>query len=87
MKTDTPETATADECPECCCVERICCDDPVQAEDALTALMVREMDVSHEPMARKYAAWLINHKHLALVPKSIQPFVADVVRMSKQAHP
>lgn len=69
---------------EVCCILGICC--PPESQARVEAL-AREIEKDHKctpDVAYRMAAWTL--KHFALAPKSLEPFIVDVVKHSRAGH-
>lgn len=67
---------------EVCCILGVCC--PPESQERVEALareLVKDAVCSDTLEAYKYATWIL--KHFALAPKSLEPFVVDIVKHAK----
>lgn len=67
---------------EACCAAGVCCP-PAQRQEALAKILVDEGGC-HHPDAHRIAGVLLDK--FVLAPKSLEPFVTEIVAMVK-AHP
>lgn len=68
---------------EVCCILGICC--PPDSPERIAAL-AREIGKDFgcsDLEAKAYAAWMIGH--FALAPKTLEPFITDIVRHARHS--
>lgn len=75
----TSAAETAD-CPECCCILKICCE-RAAAKQAYIDKAVKDIGCTPE-MAGQHYEWTT--KHFALAPKSFEKVIADIVTMQRE---
>lgn len=69
---------------EVCCILGICC--PPESEERVEALareIGKAFECSHDD-AKRFARWMI--KNFTLAPKSLQPFVNEIIKHAKGEH-